>query len=114
MEYDSKKPLTYTYEHQTRCLDTLRRDILCNADDTPRYQTPTKTPDSGVGQMRMCRDWDKLEAWAKQYNSCWNYVDEAHDHQNELERYIYCPPESPYFARSQRWAQKHGVKKQTS
>ena len=109
MEYETKQPLTYPFEHMMHCLDALRRDVLCNADDTPRYETRTPTPDSGTGQVRMCRDWSKLEAWAEQYHSCWRYIDRAHDERSELERYIYCKPDSPYFAEAKDWARTNGV-----
>ena len=111
MEYETQQQRTYSYEHLMHCIDALRRDVLCNADDTPRYMTRTHTPDSGIGQIRMCRDWSRLEAWAKQYHSCWRYISRAHDEYDELERYIYCRPDSPYFAKAENWAEKHGIVK---
>ncbi|MCJ1478394.1 hypothetical protein MMC13_007074 [Lambiella insularis] len=48
-------------------MDSLRRDILCAADDTPRYTTITKSPESAIGQVRMCRDWGRLKQLGDQF-----------------------------------------------
>ncbi|KAK3299475.1 uncharacterized protein B0H64DRAFT_317844 [Chaetomium fimeti] len=63
--------------HALHCLDQLRQDVLCNADDTPRYagfQTPAGT---GAGQVRMCRDWRALETWALEHTACFKHEDEV-------------------------------------
>lgn len=83
--------------HITHCLDALRGDVICQADDTPRYTTITKSPESAVGQIRQCRDWKKLEEWAKDHTSCYNYISSEADHINQLERFKFCPPNSPYW-----------------
>lgn len=83
--------------HITHCLDALREDVICQADDTPRYTTITKSPESAVGQIRQCRDWKKLEEWAKDHTSCYNYISSEADHINQFERFKFCPPNSPYW-----------------
>ena len=83
-------------EHIMHCLDALRQDVICNADDTPRYPYPDKTEHPGSdGQVLMCRSWDKLEAWAEDYNACFAYVNQTADI-SHYERFKYCPKGSPY------------------
>lgn len=77
------------------CTDTLRQDIICNADDTPRYSTESMRPGTGMGQVRQCRSWDKLEEWARQYNSCYRFVNQTSDI-DRIQRFLYCPEGSPY------------------
>jgi len=69
---------------------------MCNADDTPRYSTESDRPESGVGQVRMCRSWEKLEDWARVYDSCYAYVNQTSEDLQELQRFIYCPSGSPW------------------
>ena len=89
-------PQSRTWHHVIHCLDQLRQDIVCNADDTPRVTTDSVEPGTAVGQVRSCRDWTELEQWAKQYNSCFKYVNQTSRDLEELQRYIYCPRGSPY------------------
>ncbi|KAF2233662.1 hypothetical protein EV356DRAFT_468244 [Viridothelium virens] len=85
-----------SWPHITHCVDALRQDIMCNADDTPRYSTQSKGKATGIGQYRRCRNWAKLEAWTKQHSSCFKFINETDDDLNNLERFKYCPPGSPY------------------
>lgn len=51
-------------------------DIQCSADDTPRFIPPSATESTvktGVGQIRQCRDWTQLNAWAKSHDACFRY-----------------------------------------
>lgn len=98
---------TYPMPHVMHCLDVLRDDVICHADDTPRYTTTTKKPESGMGQMRQCRNWGKLEEWAKKYSGCWRYLDAKHDESSEIWRWTYCPEGTPWFERVGKWMQKH-------
>ncbi|KAL8882370.1 MAG: hypothetical protein Q9192_007594 [Flavoplaca navasiana] len=100
-------PPTYPMPHVMHCLDVLRDDVLCHADDTPRYTTTTQKPESGMGQMRQCRDWSKLEEWAKKYSGCWRYLDAKHDESSEIWRWTFCPEGSPWFERVRKWTEKH-------
>ena len=106
-DFDAGRPPTYPMVHVMHCLDTLRDDVLCHADDTPRYTTITPEAESGMGQMRQCRDWSKLEAWAGQFSGCWHYIDVHSDQRSELERWRFCEPGSPYYERVQKWTEKH-------
>ena len=77
MQYHLSLPITYSIEHNMHCLDTLREDTICHADDTPRYTTNATEPVSGIGQKRQCRDWNRLEVWVKHFEGCWRYLDES-------------------------------------
>ena len=45
-----------TWEHYQHCLDSLRQDIMCRADDTP--MPGILGGHLGNGQTVMCRDWN--------------------------------------------------------
>ena len=64
---------------------------MCQADDTPRYTVGGRI---GFDQTRQCRSWEKLEEWAKQYNSCYGGV--SGNPGPLIEVYKYCPKGSPY------------------
>lgn len=96
-EYEQGLPQSLSLMHITHCLDSLRGDILCQADDTPRYTTITKSPESAVGQLRQCRDWGALERWAEERTSCYHYISHEADFINQFERFKYCPKDSPYW-----------------
>lgn len=52
------------WEHTIHCLDSLRQSAMCRADDTLLY-----TEDGNVfgdGQVRECRDWERLQEWVVQ------------------------------------------------
>lgn len=81
--------------HSFHCVDSLRQDTLCDADDTPRFSGGTQPGSStGAGQLKKCRDWGKLEAWAKSKSACYRYL--AHKVDNGLDRHKFCPEGSPY------------------
>ncbi|KAF4630118.1 hypothetical protein G7Y89_g8021 [Cudoniella acicularis] len=40
-----------SWDHVLHCADAICQDILCNADDTPRYSTKSMRPESGVSQL---------------------------------------------------------------
>jgi hypothetical protein len=40
----------------------------------------------------MCRDWNQLNNWAKQYSACFKDIDTN----NKDERFSFCPKDSPY------------------
>ena len=78
-------------EHNLHCIESLRQDTLCNADDTPRYSGYSKKPVSGVMQTRMCRNWDKLEAWARDHTACYRDIGRDVDGFPQIEKYKFCP-----------------------
>ncbi|KAI1262689.1 hypothetical protein F5Y18DRAFT_397002 [Xylariaceae sp. FL1019] len=60
--------------HALHCLDQLRQDVICQADDTPRYAW-THPPGTGFNQVRMCKDWKKLEQWSLEHTACFKNTD---------------------------------------
>ncbi|MCJ1377244.1 hypothetical protein MMC17_000336 [Xylographa soralifera] len=91
------KPIRRPFKHSVHCLDALRQDVLCDADDTPRW-TGSGDGMSGVGQVRHCKDWSRLEAWAESYTACHRHIHLNHG-DDMLERYKFCPKDSPYAAK---------------
>lgn len=83
--------------HMMHCIDVLREETMCAADDTPRYtgrvnsEVGKKVATSGNGQKRMCRDWGTLADWAKENSACYRYVNKTDPDFPEIDRYKYCP-----------------------
>jgi hypothetical protein len=102
IEFRDGLPQSGHLGHSLHCFDSLLQDMLCDADDTPRY-TGGGQPrgSSGMGQKRMCRDWRRLEAWAKENTACWMHINDTQHDIDTLERYKFCPPGSPYQKRIQ-------------
>ncbi|KAI1505677.1 hypothetical protein F5X99DRAFT_415765 [Biscogniauxia marginata] len=75
--------------HALHCLDQLRQDVICNADDTPRYAGFQNPPGTGAGQVRMCKDWGQLEKWALEHTACFKHEDEVP--RPMIERFKSCP-----------------------
>ena len=71
-------------------------DIICFADDTPRYTSELHPGQSGFGQERKCRDWDALEAWSLEHTSCWRDIRPNDTEIDTLIRFKFCPEGSPY------------------
>ncbi|MCJ1408889.1 hypothetical protein MMC19_002966 [Ptychographa xylographoides] len=95
VELRDGQALSIDLEHALHCLEGLRQDVICHADDTPRYTSFAHPGLSGVGQVRMCRDWSKLEAWSEAHHSCWRDIQPT-GIDDTLLRYRYCPTGSPY------------------
>ena len=80
-----------SYSYHLHCLNAFREDIICNADDTPRYTgLDQPTGFSGFGQIRQCRNWIRLEEWAKEHTACWPEVNYTPPTVDRLGRYNYC------------------------
>jgi len=88
-------------EHAMHCLDALRGEVTCAADDTPYVlngELITENEDGGIIQTRKCRDWQELEEFAVQNSACYkNFADSDPGH-DTLEEWKYCPETSPYKA----------------
>ncbi|KAL8752451.1 MAG: hypothetical protein Q9184_005730 [Pyrenodesmia sp. 2 TL-2023] len=96
MEYHTGRNQSKTFPHINHCFDALRQDIMCQADDTPRYTTTTDDPESGVGQVRQCRSWEQLQRWRRERTACFRNIHEG-ERIHEMERYKFCPPGSEYL-----------------
>ena len=95
-DYAYGRPNPVHMFHVNHCLDSLRQDLMCKADDTPMpsINQPHKT---GDGQIMECRDWDKLVAWARRgdHHSCFEHINEYKDPVHKLEQFAFCPEGHP-------------------
>ncbi|KAI1801823.1 hypothetical protein F4811DRAFT_532470 [Daldinia bambusicola] len=83
--------------HVDHCLDALRRQVLCDADDTPRATDRRREVVSGLLQHRKCRSWKQLEDWARQHTACYKHPeDPERDGSRNLHRFKHCPPGTGY------------------
>ncbi|KAJ5972732.1 uncharacterized protein N7479_002650 [Penicillium vulpinum] len=94
-EFQSNRTQSRPWHHIAHCLDALRRQILCDADDTPRATERRVEVVSGVGQHRVCRDWGELESWAKAHTACYKRPENPGDEVG-LKRFMHCPEGSGY------------------
>jgi len=76
-------------------MDALRRQVICDADDTPRATERRAEVVSGLLQHRKCRSWEALEEFAKQHTACYKRPEQP-DGKSRLERFKHCPPDSGY------------------
>jgi len=101
MEFKLSKQQTYPFEHILHCMDSLRLEIICTADDTPRYHNRNGSMGTAVGQHRQCRDWSKLESWVQERTACYRYLNYSANTADDqyATRFSFCPPGSPYAAK---------------
>jgi hypothetical protein len=95
-EYRHGEHQSRDWHHISHCMDALRRQILCDADDTPRATERRAEVVSGLLQHRKCRSWEDLERFAKQHTACYKRP-ERPDGKPRLERFKHCPPDSGYI-----------------
>ncbi|KAE8163763.1 hypothetical protein BDV40DRAFT_132183 [Aspergillus tamarii] len=97
VEFRDGREQSSPWGHLAHCLLVLRDEVMCEADDTPRYTGFQPNQKSGLGQVRMCRDFEQLERWALENTACWRHVGEIREEGfRELDRYRFCPEGSPY------------------
>ena len=94
-EHRHSVPQSRAFPHVLHCLDEIRQDIICHADATPRYTTADAVPETGVGQLHQCASWGALEAFADANSACFRFINQT-DAIDTLERFRFCPEESPY------------------
>ncbi|KAL9005344.1 MAG: hypothetical protein Q9188_001885 [Gyalolechia gomerana] len=97
--------------HFHHCLDTLRQDMMCLADDTP-MPTINKIHHIGNRQIRQCRDWDKLVAWTQEpeRHACYRMLDDYRKVPHTLEQFDYCDKESQYLPVAEHYFEQYGHK----
>ncbi|TVY81904.1 Phenylalanine aminomutase (L-beta-phenylalanine forming) [Lachnellula suecica] len=96
--YDGRIPDS-SIEHSWHCIDAIREEIMCYADDTPRYtgrfnaekDSKDYLPIPGLGQTRTCNDWNGLVEWANERSACYKYINGSDPDFPTLERYKFCP-----------------------
>lgn len=90
--YRASTPQKTAFAHVLHCLDSLRQDVICNADDSPRYLTNNGSH-SGESQVRFCRNFSKLNDWAKEHDACFRQQHDLADDMPVIEKYKYCKNE---------------------
>lgn len=95
VELRDGKPPTFPVEHSLHCLNALRQDVICHADDLPLYSSEDHLGNVDFGQHRTCRNWEALERWSNEHTACWRDINPGEDIDTLL-RYRYCPPGTPY------------------
>jgi hypothetical protein len=104
-EYREGLPQSRTFDHSVHCLDWLRQNIMCQADDTPLYTTNSRHADSGVGQNRKCRDWGRLREWTEEHTACYrngHFVVED-TLESQVGRFKFCKSDSPYLSKIRKY-----------
>ena len=96
------RPLSRDIGHAMHCVDHMRKDIMCDADDFPLPSPPSRHELPGPrGQTKVCKNWDVLLGWARERNACYQHITDDEDgfalEHHEIERYQNCPPGSPYY-----------------
>ncbi|OOF96698.1 hypothetical protein ASPCADRAFT_206876 [Aspergillus carbonarius ITEM 5010] len=96
-------------EHIEHCLDSLRQDLMCKADDTPMPSLQLLNG-GGEGQLMQCKNFDQLVAWtqAPERNACYKRLTDYKPIVHSVERYAFCPVDSPHFATMTQYFEKHG------
>lgn len=111
VDYEQGRPATIPTWHVYHCLDVLRQDMMCNADDTPMPMTdlPNKV---GNNQVRMCRNWDSLIQWSLslERNACYRRESDIKVAKNKIEMFAFCPEDSEYYPLQQAYFEKWGHK----
>jgi hypothetical protein len=87
--------LTFSLNHVFHCIDSLRQDIICAADDTPLPLAQEHK--FGDGQLQRCRNWSQMVDWARhpERHACFRW-DDYREATNTLELFAFCPDGSPY------------------
>lgn len=96
-EYRGGLPQSRSWHHISHCMDALRRQVLCDADDTPRATERRAEVVSGLSQHRKCRSWEELEKFAKRHTACYRRPENPESSgTSKLERFKHCPLDSGY------------------
>ncbi|GAP87165.1 hypothetical protein SAMD00023353_2301080 [Rosellinia necatrix] len=90
--YRASTPQKTPFAHIMHCLDSIRQDIICAADDSPRYLTRNGSH-SGESQVRFCRDFSKLNEWARERDACFRQQHDLADVMAPIEKFKYCKTE---------------------
>ncbi|OTB02917.1 hypothetical protein M426DRAFT_12957 [Hypoxylon sp. CI-4A] len=95
-DWEEGRARVQTIDHVAHCLEVIRADIVCEADDTllpfdieQRTEMPPK---------RMCRSWGQLKEFAIQNSACFLRHEPSDPLYDTLTEYMNCPPSSPYYS----------------
>lgn len=97
-EFEQDIQQTTPMHHHIHCLDALRENAICSADDTLRPagkgQATPQIP--GLQPLKQCRDWKQLEKWAIQNSACFKRYPDHDPNHRTLEEWRNCPDGSPF------------------
>jgi hypothetical protein len=104
-EYRNNKTQSVAWPHLLHCLDSIRQDTMCLADDTPRYVplNSVKGFRPGDGQKRMCRDWATMQRFVEHHDPCYKYIESGNKELSNLERFKFCPKDSQYLPKIRKY-----------
>ena len=90
------------------CLDSLRQDVICTADDTPMPVLDAFK--IGDRQERKCKNFDHLIQWAREpeRHSCYHVISDYHTVYHPIEWYAFCPKDSPWREKQEAYFERHG------
>lgn len=108
IDYQRGEPPVIEPEHFHHCIDPLRQDLMCLADDTP-MPTINELHKIGNGQ---CRDWDRLIAWMQEpeRHACFRMLSDYRRVPHTLEQFAFCDKGSPHRAVADQYFEKWGHK----
>lgn len=105
-QYRTHHTQTIAYPHILHCLDSLRAETICTADDTLRY-VPLNSDGHGFrpgdGQSRQCRSWDKVEEFVEAHDPCYRYQNPGDTKLSNLEGFKFCPADSQYLPKIRKY-----------
>jgi hypothetical protein len=111
LDYEEGRAVVVSSEHVYHCLDSLRQDISCYADDTPM---PGPFQGAGIGnaQTMQCRNLTKVFEWATtpERGACFHAGNDFRHVLHNLERHAFCPENSQYSPVVKEYFEKHGHK----
>jgi hypothetical protein len=106
-DWQEDRPRVQTMGHIAHCIDLMRSDILCQADDTLLpFEVPQRAE---VPPKRMCRDWTQLEEFALQNSACFQRTAPEDPQFDTLLDYMNCPPSSPYYRQVEEVKNMNGI-----
>lgn len=97
-EFEQGLPQTTPMRHHIHCLDALRENALCSADDTlrPAGTGVAKPQDPRNPPRKQCRDRAQLERWALQNSACFKRFPDNDSARKTLKEWTWCPDQSMY------------------
>jgi len=78
------------------CLDALRQDVICAANDDLLYIREDHSYPIGHGHMRRCKDFSKLEEWIIEHDACYTFGKISPPYY-ERQRWTHCAQNSSYL-----------------
>ena len=111
MDYEEEREVVISSEHFHHCLDSLRQDISCYADDTP-MPGPFQGVGFGNAQTIQCRNLTQVFEWATTpAQGAFSHAGNDFRHVlHNLEKHAFCPVDSPYYDVVKEYFDKHGHK----